>query len=65
MANMHLQVIEFSLVSVGITGANGGMLYLLVGKLHLHYLLAQIIVSGILCIASYFIAGWIFRDNTP
>ena len=65
IANMHLQMIEFSLVSLGYTAANGGMLYLLVDKLHLHYLSAQIIVSSIIGILSYWISGWIFRDKTP
>lgn len=65
LAKMHLQVIEFCLVSIGYTAANGGMLYLLVGKLHLQYLLAQVIVSSILGILSYSISGWIFRDRTP
>jgi len=63
--NMHLQVIQFCVVSIGYTAANGGMLYVLVGKLHLHYLLAQIIVSSIIGILSYWISGWIFRDKTP
>jgi dolichol-phosphate mannosyltransferase len=62
---MHRQVIEFTLVSVAIAGANTGMLYILVGKLHVHYLLAQMVVTGILCIASYFIVGWVFRENEP
>ena len=65
IADMHLQVIEFCLVSIGYTAANGGMLYLLVGKLHWHYLLAQIIVSSIIGILSYWISEWIFRDKTP
>jgi dolichol-phosphate mannosyltransferase len=63
VANVHLQAIEFTLVSIGFTGANGGMLYMLVEKFHLHYLLAQFIVSSILCVVSYFIAEWIFRDK--
>jgi len=50
-AKMRQQVIEFTLVSIGIAAANSGMLYILVGKLHLQYLLAQMVVSGILCIA--------------
>jgi len=63
MANVHLQAITFALVSLGYTVANGGMLYLLAGKLHLHYLLAQVIVSSIIGIVSYFISDWIFRET--
>ena len=65
MAGVHLQVIAFTFVSIGYTIANGGVLYLLVGKLHWHYLLAQIIVSSILGFVSYFISDRIFRDQTP
>jgi dolichol-phosphate mannosyltransferase len=65
MATMHLQVIAFIFVSVGYTVANGGMLYILVGKLYMNYLVAQIIVSSILGVVSYPISGWIFRDKTP
>ena len=65
IANVHLQVIAFTFVSIGYTVANGGMLYILVDKLHLHYLGAQIIVSSILGFLSYFISEWIFRDQTP
>ncbi|HEY3901957.1 MAG TPA: GtrA family protein [Chthoniobacter sp.] len=65
IANMHLQVVAFTFVSIGYTIANGGMLYLLVGKLHWHYLVAQIIVSSILGFVSYFISDWIFRNPTP
>jgi putative flippase GtrA len=63
VANMHLQVIAFTFVSIAYTVANGGMLYLLVDKLHWHYLVAQIIVSSILGFVSYFISDWIFRDR--
>ena len=65
MANMHLQVIAFIFVSVGYTVANGGMLYILVDKLHINYLVAQVIVSSILGVVSYPISGWIFRNQTP
>ena len=65
VVNLHQELIRFSLVSIGIAGANSGMLYVLVGKFHLNYLLAQVIVTGILCVASYFIIEWIFRDKTP
>jgi len=64
VANVHLQVIVFILVSGGYTVANGGMLYLLVEKLHMNYLMAQIVVSSILGIVSYPISGWIFRAQT-
>ena len=65
MANAHFQVIASVALAIGFTVVNGGMLYILVGKLHLHYLVGQIIVSSILGIVSYFISGWIFRDQTP
>ena len=65
MAGMHLQVIAFIFVSVGYTVANGGMLYILVGKLRMNYLVAQVIVSSILGVVSYPISGWIFRNQTP
>jgi putative flippase GtrA len=65
MANVHLQVLAFTFVSIAYTLANGGMLYALVDKLHWHYLGAQIIVSSIIGFVSYFIAGWIFREQTP
>jgi putative flippase GtrA len=65
MANMHVQVIAFIFVSVGYTVANGGMLYILVGKLHINYLVAQVIVSSILGVVSYPISGWIFRNQAP
>jgi dolichol-phosphate mannosyltransferase len=65
VANLRQEVIEFSLVSLGIAGANCGMLYVFVDKLHFNYLLAQVIVTGILCVASYFIIEWIFRDRRP
>jgi putative flippase GtrA len=65
VSTVHLQIVAFIFVSIGYTVANGGMLYLLVGKLHLHYLIAQIIVSSILGFLSYFISDWIFRDRTP
>jgi len=64
MANVHLQAITFTLVSFAYTVANGAMLYLLAGKLHLHYLLAQVIVSSIIGIVSYFISDWIFRETS-
>lgn len=63
MENVHLQAITFTLVSFGYTVANGAMLYLLKEKLHLHYLLAQVIVSSIIGIVSYFISDWIFRET--
>jgi dolichol-phosphate mannosyltransferase len=62
MANVHLQVGAFIFVSAAYTVANGAMLYLLVSKLGMHYLLAQIIVSSIIGFVSYFISDWIFRD---
>jgi putative flippase GtrA len=65
MANVHRQAIAFTFVSIGYTVANGAMLYLLVDKLNLHYLLAQLIVSSILGFVSYFISERIFRDPTP
>ena len=65
MANVHMQALAFILVSVGYTVANGGMLYVLVGKLQMNYLVAQVIVSSILGIISYPISGWIFRAKAP
>lgn len=65
IANVHLQVIASILVSVGYTVANGGMLYISVGKLHMNYIVAQVIVSSILGVVSYFISRWIFRDQAP
>jgi len=65
VTNVHWQAIIFTLVSIGYTVANGGMLYLLVDKLHLHYLVAQIIVSSTIGFVSYFISDRIFRDRTP
>jgi hypothetical protein len=62
---VHLQVIAFIFVTIGYTVANGGMLYLLVGKFHLNYLVAQVIVSSILGAVSYPISAWIFRRQTP
>jgi putative flippase GtrA len=64
MANVHFQALASAFLAIGFTVANGGMLYILVGELHLHYLLAQLIVSGILCVVSYIISGWIFREQT-
>ena len=65
LEKVHWQVIAFIFVSVGYTVANGGMLYLLVDRLHWHYLVAQIIVSSFLGFVSYFISDWIFREPTP
>jgi putative flippase GtrA len=61
---VHLQAVAFTFVSIGYTITNGGMHYLLVDKLHWHYLVAQIIVSSIIGFVSYFISDRIFRDQT-
>lgn len=65
IAHMRSQAIAFTFVSIGYTVANGGMLFILVDKLYLHYLVSQIIVSSILGFVSYFISDWIFRHRTP
>lgn len=60
-----VQAWRFVITSIVFTITNNGLLYVLVNWLHLNYMVAQMIVTVILSIASWFASsGWIFREKT-
>ena len=60
-----VQAGRFIITSIVFTLTNSGLLYALVHWLHLNYMVAQMIVTVILSIASWFASsGWIFREKT-
>jgi putative flippase GtrA len=60
---MHRQAALYAAVSVVNVGVNTFLMYAFVDMLHIHYLLSQILASGIIALASFFVyRRFIFRE---
>ncbi len=55
------QLIWYSVMKLGMIGGNAALLYCLVDYLHLHYLVASVILTIVFSIVSYFITHTIFK----
>jgi dolichol-phosphate mannosyltransferase len=62
--SIHRQVIYYAAMAATIFVANLALLYVLVEYTHIWYLGAQVIVTVLLTVASYFVASRIFSDPT-
>ncbi|OHA20349.1 MAG: hypothetical protein A2849_01065 [Candidatus Taylorbacteria bacterium RIFCSPHIGHO2_01_FULL_51_15] len=60
---VRLQMTLYFLVAGGNLALNTLLMYFFVEKLHLWYLLAQVVASGLIAFESFFISRYLFRGN--
>lgn len=58
------QITFYFILSASLTGSNSLLLYILVEYLNLHYLVAQIFLTGILSVVSFILTKKIFTKNS-
>lgn len=63
-AGLNRQLVLYTLMAMINWIINTGLLYVLVEYLHLHYLLAQVILTVLVSIIAYFGFRYIFRPNS-
>jgi len=65
MTKVHKQAALYFTMGAVFMPTNAGLLYVLVEYLHVHYMLAQVILTILFSVASYFITHKIFTPKTP
>lgn len=59
------ELTQFTIMAIGNWILNTSLLYFLVEYAHMHYMLAQGILTIIVSIIAYFALRWIFRNEDP